>query len=90
MEDLLKDSSIFLDINHIRKEVEAKAMVNDGLIIDSLIQYCEENNIDIETVSIILKTDPIFILRLKEEAEDLHLIKKDKGSTLEEFMVDSV
>ncbi len=79
-------NSIFLDVNHIRKAVEEKAIINDGLLLDSLIQYCDEKNIDIDVVSAIIKTDPIFVLRLQEEAEDLHLLKKSNESSLEQFI----
>lgn len=82
----MDSDSIFLDVNHIRKAVEEKAIINDGLLLDSLIQYCEEKNIDIDVVSAIIKTDPIFVLRLQEEAEDLHLLKKSNESSLEQFI----
>lgn len=82
----MDSDSIFLDVNHIRKAVEEKAIINDGLLLDSLIQYCDEKNIDIDVVSAIIKTDPIFVLRLQEEAEDLHLLKKSNESSLEQFI----
>lgn len=82
----MDNDSIFLDVNHIRKAVEEKAIINDGLLLDSLIQYCDEKNIDIDVVSAIIKTDPIFVLRLQEEAEDLHLLKKSNESSLEQFI----
>lgn len=82
----MDSDSIFLDVNHIRKAVEEKAIINDGLLLDSLIQYCDEKNIDIDVVSVIIKTDPIFVLRLQEEAEDLHLLKKSNESSLEQFI----
>lgn len=48
--------------------------------IDAIIMWCEENNVEIETVASWIKKEPTIKYKVQIEAEDLNFIKR--GATL--------
>lgn len=44
--------------------------------IDAIITYCEQNDIEIETVASIIAKDLNLVSKIQTEAEDLHYIKR--------------
>lgn len=46
--------------------------------IDALIDYAEKNNIEIETVAQIVKKSSILREKIKTEAVDLRMVRKDE------------
>lgn len=57
---------------------EIEKMVRNGGIgyIDAVIEYCEKNDLEVETISKIIKRDSVFKARIQNEAEDLNMIEK--------------
>ena len=44
--------------------------------IDAVIYYCEKNNIEIETVAAVIKSNPKLKACIQIEAEDLNMMKE--------------
>jgi len=59
-------------------EVESYANEYDFTIIDAIIHYCDDNDIDIELVSTDLLSDRLYAL-IEEDAEDKNLIMKRRA-----------
>lgn len=59
-------------------EVESYAKEYDLTIIDAIIHYCEDNDVDIELVSTDLLSDRLYAL-IEEDAEDKNLIVKRRA-----------
>ena len=62
------------------KEIEKQAKEKELGLIETIVDYCKESGIDVESVGKLL-TAPLKA-RLREEAEKLHFIEK-KGSKLD-------
>lgn len=53
--------------------------------IDALCDYAKENNIEVETVAEIVKKSPIMKEKIRAEAAELRLVKKEKDATRQFF-----
>jgi len=62
-------------ITKINNDIESLKDINTSYI-DTIISYCENNNIEIETFGTFVKTIPSLKSKLQEEAESLNIIKK--------------
>ncbi len=54
---------------------------DDVTIIDAIIEYAEKNDLEIETVASIIKSDKVLIEQIKQEALKLKLLKKEEDTT---------
>lgn len=62
-----------------KKVIEAvEEMVSkEGLTyIEAIIEYCEQNSLEIETVSRTIRNNSIIKSKVQEEAEELNMIEK--------------
>ena len=50
--------------------------------IDGITCYCEKFNIELEAVAELIKKDPVFIAKMKIEAENLNFVKKSGSAKL--------
>lgn len=65
----------------IHLSIESK-LIKGASYIDALIEYANENNLEIETVAEIVKKSPIIKEKIRGEAKDKKLLKvKDAPST---------
>lgn len=56
------------------KEIEKLATTSDMTYIDAIVQYCQDKDLDIESVSGLIS--PILKEKLQYEAENLNMIPK--------------
>ena len=71
-----------MEINDVKLKVHTPEEFNSGVkelmkhmsVLDAILAYCENNNLEVETVKQLIGTDVKRILR--QEAEDLHFIPK--------------
>lgn len=56
------------------KEIEKLATTSDITYIDAIVQYCQDKDLDIESVSGLIS--PILKEKLQYEAENLNMIPK--------------
>lgn len=47
-------------------------------LLETIISYCEINNIEVETIASVIKKDKKLKTRMKVVAKDLHMLKKTK------------
>jgi hypothetical protein len=52
-------------------------------IIEAVVEYCEENDLDVESVVPLIKSSPKFKALMQVEAENLNLITKTSKLQLE-------
>lgn len=57
-------------------EIELFCRKNDLSYIEGVVFWCEKNNVDVEYVASIAKKDKLFRSKLKNEAENLNILKK--------------
>lgn len=62
------------------KEIEKQAKEKEIGLIEAIVDYCAESNIEVESVGKLLT--PALKERLRDEAEKLHFLEK-KGSKLD-------
>jgi predicted Ser/Thr protein kinase len=60
----------------ILTEIELFCRKNDLSYIEGVVFWCEKNNVDVEYVASIAKKDKLFRSKLKNEAENLNILKK--------------
>lgn len=44
--------------------------------IDAVVHWCTLNNIEVETVAVWIKKDPVFRSKIQSEAENLNILKR--------------
>lgn len=66
-----------LDAEQIHFAIQEK-LIRGSTYIDSLVEYCEENSLEIETVADIIKKSVIFKEKIREEATQMNLLKRKK------------
>lgn len=60
----------------IKFHTDIGVMVNRGSsYIDAIIQWCEENDQEVESVVDIILMDQNSVLKIQQEAENLHYLK---------------
>lgn len=60
----------------IKFHTDIGIMVNQGSsYIDAIIQWCEENDQEVESVVDIILMDQNSVLKIQQEAENLHYLK---------------
>jgi hypothetical protein len=69
------------DVIKFQKEVD-EIVCDDISYMDSILHWCEKNNIEIETLVPIIKKDPNIKAKLFEYAEKNNFIKKSKVEDL--------
>lgn len=45
-------------------------------LLEAVVEYCEQNDLDIESVAPAIKKNPNIMSRLREEAEELNYLEK--------------
>ena len=63
----------------IHKEI-AEKLAKGVTYIDALVDYAKEHNLEIETVAEIVKKSVVIKEKIKAEALEMKLIKKDKDA----------
>jgi len=58
------------------KTIERLAIETGGNYIDVIVEYCQRNNIEIETAAAIIKSSPLIKSRVQIEAENLNILQK--------------
>ena len=58
------------------KEIEKIVTSRSISFFDAVIYYCENNNIEVETVASIIKQSTLLKTKIQHEAEDLNMMKK--------------
>jgi len=60
---------------------EISAMISSGVpYIDALVEYAERNNLEIESIADVVKKSSILKEKIRSEAIDLRLVKKDQST----------
>lgn len=59
----------------ILKEIE-KQIKNGNSYMDSVLDYCEKNNLEVESIGEIVKKSPIIKEKIKKEAKNLLMVKE--------------
>lgn len=60
---------------HILKSIEGK-ITNGSTYIDSIVDFCSKNDLEIESVGEVIKKSSILKDKIKEEGVKLLLVKK--------------
>ena len=50
--------------------------------IEGITSYCEKHNVEIEIVAELIKKDPVFTAKMRNEAESLNFVKKSGNAKL--------
>lgn len=76
------DSDImnFLTKKRFTKMVEENIRLYGGSYIDSIVDLCEKNNIDVEDISKFIS--PVVKGRIEHEGQQLNMLVGEKGNTL--------
>lgn len=61
---------------NLDNKIEEMVQENGIDYIDAVISYCEDNNLEIESVADIIQKLPNLKLKIELEAEELHYLKK--------------
>lgn len=69
-----------MNIEILIREVSRMLINSDITIIEAIVEYCERNNLEIEVIAAMIKTDKILVERIKQEASKLRLIKAEETS----------
>jgi hypothetical protein len=72
--DKVLDMNIF---SNLANKIETIAELNGGDYLDAVISYCEDNKLDLEIVGEIIQKIPGLVLRLQEQAEELHFLQPE-------------
>lgn len=64
------------NLENFIKEINYIIETGGLTVMDAVIHYCETNNIEIEAVAKIIRTNPKIKARLQTEAEDLNFLPK--------------
>lgn len=60
----------------ILAEIDRFCSKNDVSLLDGIVHWCENNNVEIEYVASLIKKDQNFKAKLQIEAENLNIMKK--------------
>lgn len=56
------------------------SMISEGVpYIDAIVDYAERNNLEIESVAAVIKKSSILKEKIRSEAVDLRMVKKDEA-----------
>lgn len=70
-------AEIKLELNSERIMRDIAYMIDAGVpYIDAIVEYSEQNNLEIEVLGEIIRRSPILKAKIYEEAEDLNLVEK--------------
>jgi hypothetical protein len=58
------------------KKIEDFVIEHNLNYIDAVVEYCNRNNIEIETASAIIKSSSQIKTKIQKEAQKLHVLKK--------------
>ena len=61
----------------------ADKLKNGATYIDALVDYAKENNLEIETVANIVKKSSIIKEKIRSEAVEMRLVKKENADVTE-------
>lgn len=79
MVDLTKDeikvNGMIVSTEFVKK-IDELAIETGGNYIDVIVEYCQRNNIEIETAAAIIKSSPLIKSRVQIEAENLNILQK--------------
>ena len=74
--DLTPDETVIYDQNLFVLEIERINNETGVGYIDSVVHWCEKNNLDIETAAYWVKRNPTIKSKIQAEAEDINLLKR--------------
>lgn len=63
----------------------SKMLSNGVSYIDALIEYAKKNDLEIETVADIVKKSSVIKEKVREEAVEMKMVKKDKHHDITEL-----
>ena len=73
-----------LTVKHQQFQIDIKTLQSNGLtLIDAIVHWCEQNNMEIEYAAAMIKKDPVTKSLLQIEAEGLSFLKKINRLPLE-------
>ena len=78
LDDLMKSLGI-MDVQSLSYDIEQLRSNHDNYL-DTIVDYCNTNNIDVTTIKPLLS--PQIIAKLTKEMQDIHLITPNTTSTL--------
>jgi hypothetical protein len=62
--------------NNFIEEIEALCKEKNIEYIDAVVEWCEKNNLEVETAAYWIKKDPAMKLKIQAEAETLNVLKR--------------
>lgn len=63
-------------------EIEDLVWDKDITYMESVILWCEKHSYELESVALLIKSDPVLQSKIREEAESANLLKTKRGSCL--------
>lgn len=57
-------------------EIDDVVEADDVDVITAIVYWCERAEVEIESVVPLIKSNPVFLARMQEDAEDLNFLKK--------------
>lgn len=70
------DANIIKNHERFYKKIEQLVARDNLTVMEAIVAYCEENEIDIETVVPVVKNNLNMVFQIQQEAEDLHYLPK--------------
>jgi hypothetical protein len=71
-----------INTNEFISDVEILHKTLSLSYMEAIVYWCDARNLDVESISHIVKKNRVMKSRLKTEAEDLNYIKRKKSSKL--------
>lgn len=65
-------------VENFRNDIESIRSKKQVNTLDAILIYCESNNIEVENIATLVKTNPAMKAALSEEAESLNFLPKVK------------
>lgn len=72
IDDTVEKKQVFRFI----REIEAICKRDQIKYVDAVIYFCEENNVEIESMAPLIRNNPLLHSKIREEAEQLNYLEK--------------
>lgn len=72
IDDTLEKSQVFQFV----KEIEKIRRRDNIKYMEAIVYFCEENNIEVESIASVIMNNTLLLARIQEEAEQLNYLEK--------------
>jgi hypothetical protein len=74
IDDTLEKNQVFKFL----REIEAICKTDKIKYMDAVLYFCEQNNLEVESVAKVILDNPLLHSRIQEEAEEMNYIEKTR------------